>query len=170
MPYKDTYQLGEVVKTLHAISLPVTVIVHGSQSPAAEATIFWDNCFAPPNREAFNHPGAHPWGQLKVRRHDFTSVMIYLFIFLNFLSHLPLNIISLQDRINDLYHKMTERPLKPEALTYLGIKVLNLEDTNDHDIDNHLGELVVESNINKLTNQLFLSRIILISDTMLAVV
>ena len=30
------------------LSLPVVVVVHGSQQPAAEATIFWDNSFADP--------------------------------------------------------------------------------------------------------------------------
>ena len=33
------------------LSLPVVVVVHGSQQPAAEATIFWDNSFADPVRD-----------------------------------------------------------------------------------------------------------------------
>ena len=33
---------------LQCLSLPVVVVVHGSQQPAAEATIFWDNSFADP--------------------------------------------------------------------------------------------------------------------------
>lgn len=36
------------------LSLPVVVVVHGSQQPAAEATIFWDNSFADPVSDAYS--------------------------------------------------------------------------------------------------------------------
>jgi hypothetical protein len=42
-------------------SLPVVVIVHVTQQPAAEATIFWDNSFSEMNREAFAIPEVVPW-------------------------------------------------------------------------------------------------------------
>lgn len=37
---------GEMEVVLKAFSLPVVVIVHVTQQPPAEATIFWDNAFA----------------------------------------------------------------------------------------------------------------------------
>ncbi|KAL5254826.1 hypothetical protein ACHWQZ_G014308 [Mnemiopsis leidyi] len=76
VPYKESYSphphssRADSKKTLPAVSLPVTVTVHGSQSSAAEATIFWDNSFAPRNRDSFAHPGAQPWGELKARISD----------------------------------------------------------------------------------------------------
>lgn len=107
LPYKSSYAphphaVNDSHVTLHACSLPVTVTVHGSQSPAAEATIFWDNSFAPRNRESFAHPGAHSWGELKTR-------------------------------ISDCFMKNTHRWLNEEALTYLGMKVLNTDTADDLD-------------------------------------
>ena len=82
VPYKDSYSphphssRADSKKTLPAVSLPVTVTVHGSQSSAAEATIFWDNSFAPRNRDSFAHPGAQPWGELKVLLVTITKLQI----------------------------------------------------------------------------------------------
>ena len=37
---------GEMDVAVRAMSLPVVVIVHVTQQPPAEATIFWDNAFS----------------------------------------------------------------------------------------------------------------------------
>ena len=37
---------GEMEVAVRAMSLPVVVIVHVTQQPPAEATIFWDNAFS----------------------------------------------------------------------------------------------------------------------------
>ena len=37
---------GELEVSVKTTSLPVVVIVHVTQQPPAEATIFWDNAFA----------------------------------------------------------------------------------------------------------------------------
>lgn len=50
---------------LHAMSLPTTVIVHGNQQPAAEATIFWDNSFSSLDRDSFQQTDTVKWEDLK---------------------------------------------------------------------------------------------------------
>ncbi|XP_065883114.1 signal transducer and activator of transcription 5B-like [Dysidea avara] len=52
---------GELDVSVKCLSLPVVVVVHGSQQPAAEATIFWDNSFADPDREPFSVPDSVAW-------------------------------------------------------------------------------------------------------------
>ena len=42
---------GELEVSVKTTSLPVVVIVHVTQQPPAEATIFWDNAFAEAVRE-----------------------------------------------------------------------------------------------------------------------
>lgn len=46
------------------LSLPIVVIVHGSQELQAWATIFWDNYFGSMNREPFVVPESVPWSKL----------------------------------------------------------------------------------------------------------
>uniref|UniRef100_A0AAR2L341 Signal transducer and activator of transcription n=1 Tax=Pygocentrus nattereri TaxID=42514 RepID=A0AAR2L341_PYGNA len=46
------------------ISLPVVVIVHGSQENNAMATIIWDCAFSEPNRIPFVVPERVPWSQM----------------------------------------------------------------------------------------------------------
>ncbi|XP_066527253.1 signal transducer and activator of transcription 6 isoform X2 [Hoplias malabaricus] len=46
------------------ISLPVVVIVHGSQENNAVATIIWDCAFSEPNRIPFVVPERVPWSQM----------------------------------------------------------------------------------------------------------
>jgi hypothetical protein len=55
---------GELEATLNTLSLPVVVIVHVTQQPPAEATIFWDNSFAANDREPFVIPESIPWPRL----------------------------------------------------------------------------------------------------------
>lgn len=43
---------GELEISVKTISLPVVVIVHVTQAPPAEATIFWDNGFSEPDRKS----------------------------------------------------------------------------------------------------------------------
>uniref|UniRef100_A0A8C7WQH5 Signal transducer and activator of transcription n=1 Tax=Oryzias sinensis TaxID=183150 RepID=A0A8C7WQH5_9TELE len=49
---------------LHTLSLPVVVIVHGSQDNNATATVLWDNAFAEPGRVPFLVPDKVLWPQL----------------------------------------------------------------------------------------------------------
>lgn len=60
---------------LHAMSLPTTVIVHGNQQPAAEATIFWDNSFSSLNRDSFQQTDTVKWEDLKVNLNHWFSKM-----------------------------------------------------------------------------------------------
>uniref|UniRef100_A0A672K1L3 Signal transducer and activator of transcription n=1 Tax=Sinocyclocheilus grahami TaxID=75366 RepID=A0A672K1L3_SINGR len=50
--------------SIQAISLPVVVIVHGSQEINAMATIIWDCAFSEPNRIPFIVPERVPWKQM----------------------------------------------------------------------------------------------------------
>ncbi|XP_026099679.1 signal transducer and activator of transcription 6 isoform X1 [Carassius auratus] len=50
--------------SIQAISLPVVVIVHGSQEINAMATIIWDCAFSEPNRIPFVVPDRVPWKQM----------------------------------------------------------------------------------------------------------
>uniref|UniRef100_A0AAV2LYN6 Signal transducer and activator of transcription n=1 Tax=Knipowitschia caucasica TaxID=637954 RepID=A0AAV2LYN6_KNICA len=50
--------------SIHAISVPIVVIVHGSQDINAMATVLWDCAFAEPNREPFVVPERVPWRQM----------------------------------------------------------------------------------------------------------
>uniref|UniRef100_H2MH80 Signal transducer and activator of transcription n=1 Tax=Oryzias latipes TaxID=8090 RepID=H2MH80_ORYLA len=54
-------ELGFHVKTM---SLPVVVIVHGSQDNNATATVLWDNAFAEPGRVPFVVPDKVKWPQI----------------------------------------------------------------------------------------------------------
>ncbi|XP_048033277.1 signal transducer and activator of transcription 6 isoform X1 [Megalobrama amblycephala] len=49
---------------IQTISLPVVVIVHGSQEINAMATIIWDCAFSEPNRIPFVVPDRVPWKQM----------------------------------------------------------------------------------------------------------
>ena len=49
---------------IHALSLPVVVIVHGNQEPHAGATVTWDNACALPGRLPFLVPDKVPWNQV----------------------------------------------------------------------------------------------------------
>lgn len=55
---------GEMDIPVRELSLPVVVTVHVTQQPHAEATIFWDNAFAEPNREPFSMPDSVAWQRL----------------------------------------------------------------------------------------------------------
>ncbi|XP_072512625.1 signal transducer and activator of transcription 6 [Salminus brasiliensis] len=50
--------------SVQMISLPVVVIVHGSQENNAMATIIWDCAFSEPNRIPFVVPERVPWSQM----------------------------------------------------------------------------------------------------------
>ncbi|XP_056588908.1 signal transducer and activator of transcription 6 [Triplophysa dalaica] len=50
--------------TIQTISLPVVVIVHGSQEINAMATVVWDCAFSEPNRIPFVVPERVPWKQM----------------------------------------------------------------------------------------------------------
>lgn len=50
--------------SIHVISVPVVVIVHGSQDINAMATIIWDCAFAEPDRVPFVVPERVPWRQM----------------------------------------------------------------------------------------------------------
>ncbi|XP_073794221.1 signal transducer and activator of transcription 6 isoform X1 [Danio rerio] len=55
---------GERPYSLQSISLPVVVIVHGSQEINAMATIIWDCAFSEPNRIPFLVPERVSWQQM----------------------------------------------------------------------------------------------------------
>lgn len=61
--FQSTFKIanGEFSYTVHALSLPVVVIVHGNQEPHAWATVTWDNAFAPLGRAPFYVPDKVPW-------------------------------------------------------------------------------------------------------------
>ncbi|KAM9444641.1 signal transducer and activator of transcription 6 isoform 2-T3 [Clarias gariepinus] len=50
--------------SIQVISLPVVVIVHGSQENNAMATVIWDCAFSEPNRIPFVVPDRVPWSQM----------------------------------------------------------------------------------------------------------
>lgn len=64
--FQSTFKIanGEFSYTVHALSLPVVVIVHGNQEPHAWATVTWDNAFAPLGRLPFQVPDKVPWNQV----------------------------------------------------------------------------------------------------------
>uniref|UniRef100_A0A3B4BKM1 SH2 domain-containing protein n=1 Tax=Periophthalmus magnuspinnatus TaxID=409849 RepID=A0A3B4BKM1_9GOBI len=49
---------------IHVISVPIVVIVHGSQDINAMATVIWDCAFAEPDRVPFVVPERVPWRQM----------------------------------------------------------------------------------------------------------
>uniref|UniRef100_A0AAY5EML8 Signal transducer and activator of transcription n=1 Tax=Electrophorus electricus TaxID=8005 RepID=A0AAY5EML8_ELEEL len=53
-----------VVLLPQTISLPVVIIVHGSQENNAMATVIWDCAFSEPNRIPFVVPERVPWSQM----------------------------------------------------------------------------------------------------------
>uniref|UniRef100_A0A8D3D1T3 Signal transducer and activator of transcription n=1 Tax=Scophthalmus maximus TaxID=52904 RepID=A0A8D3D1T3_SCOMX len=55
---------NELVFQVKTLSLPVVVIVHGSQDNNATATVLWDNAFAEPGRVPFLVPDKVLWPQL----------------------------------------------------------------------------------------------------------
>ncbi|XP_031209927.1 signal transducer and activator of transcription 5B [Mastomys coucha] len=55
---------NELVFQVKTLSLPVVVIVHGSQDNNATATVLWDNAFAEPGRVPFAVPDKVLWPQL----------------------------------------------------------------------------------------------------------
>ncbi|KAJ0064255.1 hypothetical protein NL108_001585, partial [Boleophthalmus pectinirostris] len=50
--------------SIHVISVPIVVIVHGSQDINAMATVIWDCAFAEPDRVPFVVPDRVPWRQM----------------------------------------------------------------------------------------------------------
>lgn len=64
--FQSTFKIatGEFSYSVHALSLPVVVIVHGNQEPHAWATVTWDNAFAVPGRQPFQVPDKVPWNQV----------------------------------------------------------------------------------------------------------
>uniref|UniRef100_A0A3B4BJP9 SH2 domain-containing protein n=1 Tax=Periophthalmus magnuspinnatus TaxID=409849 RepID=A0A3B4BJP9_9GOBI len=50
--------------SIHVISVPIVVIVHGSQDINAMATVIWDCAFAEPDRVPFVVPERVPWRQM----------------------------------------------------------------------------------------------------------
>ncbi|XP_023573906.1 signal transducer and activator of transcription 5B [Octodon degus] len=64
--FESQFSIGgnELVFQVKTLSLPVVVIVHGSQDNNATATVLWDNAFAEPGRVPFAVPDKVPWPQL----------------------------------------------------------------------------------------------------------
>lgn len=61
LSFQSTFSIGDLTMNVHALSLPVVVIVHGSQEPRGWATILWDNFFSESDRELFEVPNKVPW-------------------------------------------------------------------------------------------------------------
>lgn len=92
---------GELEVSVRTTSLPVVVIVHVTQQPPAEATIFWDNAFAEAQtREPFQVPDSVEWPRLSEALHCF-------------------------------FHANTGRGLTPPNLDYLGRKLLGVGPDED---------------------------------------
>ncbi|CAG7720574.1 unnamed protein product [Allacma fusca] len=66
LKFKTEFTLaeGELNFKIWTLSLPVVVIVHGSQDENAWATIFWDNAFSDSRRLPFAVPESVPWSYL----------------------------------------------------------------------------------------------------------
>ncbi|XP_064351795.1 signal transducer and activator of transcription 5B isoform X3 [Camelus dromedarius] len=64
--FESQFSVGgnELVFQVKTLSLPVVVIVHGSQDNNATATVLWDNAFAEPGRVPFAVPDKVLWPQL----------------------------------------------------------------------------------------------------------
>ncbi|EHB02812.1 Signal transducer and activator of transcription 5B [Heterocephalus glaber] len=64
--FESQFSIGgnELVFQVKTLSLPVVVIVHGSQDNNATATVLWDNAFAEPGRVPFAVPDKVLWPQL----------------------------------------------------------------------------------------------------------
>ncbi|XP_078460145.1 signal transducer and activator of transcription 5B-like isoform X1 [Lampetra fluviatilis] len=64
--FQSHFSIGgnELVFQVRTLSLPVVVIVHGSQDNNATATVLWDNAFAEPGRVPFQVPDKVAWPQL----------------------------------------------------------------------------------------------------------
>uniref|UniRef100_A0A8C4WAM1 Signal transducer and activator of transcription n=1 Tax=Gopherus evgoodei TaxID=1825980 RepID=A0A8C4WAM1_9SAUR len=64
--FESQFSVGgnELVFQVKTLSLPVVVIVHGSQDNNATATVLWDNAFAEPGRVPFAVPEKVLWPQL----------------------------------------------------------------------------------------------------------
>eukprot|EP00052_Salpingoeca_macrocollata_P026954 m.253488 g.253488 ORF g.253488 m.253488 type:complete len:390 (-) comp22673_c3_seq4:35-1204(-) len=62
--FSCSVSLGNQTYHLHALSLPVVVVVHGVQMPNAEATVLWDAGFAEIDRVPFELPAVVPWARL----------------------------------------------------------------------------------------------------------
>ncbi|XP_034271561.1 signal transducer and activator of transcription 5B isoform X1 [Pantherophis guttatus] len=64
--FESHFSVGgnELVFQVKTLSLPVVVIVHGSQDNNATATVLWDNAFAEPGRVPFAVPDKVMWSQL----------------------------------------------------------------------------------------------------------
>uniref|UniRef100_A0A674N6Q2 Signal transducer and activator of transcription n=1 Tax=Takifugu rubripes TaxID=31033 RepID=A0A674N6Q2_TAKRU len=64
--FESQFSIGgnELVFQVKTLSLPVVVIVHGSQDNNATATVLWDNAFAEPGRVPFLVPDKVLWPQL----------------------------------------------------------------------------------------------------------
>ncbi|XP_034496585.1 signal transducer and activator of transcription 5A [Ailuropoda melanoleuca] len=64
--FESQFSVGsnELVFQVKTLSLPVVVIVHGSQDHNATATVLWDNAFAEPGRVPFAVPDKVLWPQL----------------------------------------------------------------------------------------------------------
>uniref|UniRef100_A0A8C3A4E1 Signal transducer and activator of transcription n=1 Tax=Cyclopterus lumpus TaxID=8103 RepID=A0A8C3A4E1_CYCLU len=64
--FESQFSVGgnELVFHVKTLSLPVVVIVHGSQDNNATATVLWDNAFSEPGRVPFTVPDKVLWPQL----------------------------------------------------------------------------------------------------------
>uniref|UniRef100_A0A4W4GN28 Signal transducer and activator of transcription n=1 Tax=Electrophorus electricus TaxID=8005 RepID=A0A4W4GN28_ELEEL len=64
--FESQFSVGgnELVFHVKTLSLPVVVIVHGSQDNNATATVLWDNAFSEPGRVPFAVPDKVSWPQL----------------------------------------------------------------------------------------------------------
>uniref|UniRef100_A0A8B9HX00 Signal transducer and activator of transcription n=1 Tax=Astyanax mexicanus TaxID=7994 RepID=A0A8B9HX00_ASTMX len=64
--FESQFSVGgnELMFHVKTLSLPVVVIVHGSQDNNATATVLWDNAFSEPGRVPFAVPDKVTWPQL----------------------------------------------------------------------------------------------------------
>ncbi|KAG7257331.1 hypothetical protein CRUP_000806 [Coryphaenoides rupestris] len=62
--FESQFSVGGNELVFNTLSLPVVVIVHGSQDNNATATVLWDNAFAEPGRVPFMVPDTVLWPQL----------------------------------------------------------------------------------------------------------
>lgn len=75
MVFETTLCIGNLKVEVRVLSMPLVVVVHGSQEPQAWSTIFWDNYFADIQRNAFDVPEKVPWSKFaSALNHYFMSL------------------------------------------------------------------------------------------------
>uniref|UniRef100_A0A8C1IP68 Signal transducer and activator of transcription n=1 Tax=Cyprinus carpio TaxID=7962 RepID=A0A8C1IP68_CYPCA len=74
--FESQFSVGgnELVFQVKTLSLPVVVIVHGSQDNNATATVLWDNAFAEPGRVPFIVPDKKAFSSSSVNPEDYRNM------------------------------------------------------------------------------------------------